>query len=87
MCDTLELGHVVTNRATDLASQNCPPRLNFHGGLPLWVLTCSVAANEHGDLLRMKRGAFREFREEYDLSTANLAAATDLVREVAYSSE
>lgn len=83
VCDSLELSTTATERATDLAGHDAPRQLNFLGGLPLWVLACVlIAANEHGDVLRLNTDALERLREQHGVTVENLAKGTDMVVDI-----
>lgn len=82
VCNRANLGQTATDRATDLASNNQPPRFNFIGGVRLWILACIVvAAEQHGEMGRLDNVYPKELGDDWDVGVADLGDAIDAVED------
>ncbi|OYR75610.1 hypothetical protein DJ84_23295 [Halorubrum ezzemoulense] len=80
IANDLRLGEDATERAKDLASVPTPKTLNFLGGLNTWILAVALyAANEQRAVMKVDRDALTNLREDWGVSTDQLATATEKV--------
>jgi len=83
VCNRAGLGQTATERATDLAANDCPREFNFIGGICLWILACVVVATEeHGEIGRLDHLYPGELGDDWTVTVGDLDDAVEVVEDL-----